>query len=270
MSFCTNYFAIANQFTPLFNTPKIQETFGGMDGVSLPLQGELLKELETMIFPNTPLKILKKHSNYICEVSCHEYPSLFPLFTDIRFLDLLSEPPPKRNIILPSVEEIKNTCISFLGVPYLWGGSSRGIKNMLELYPPHRSPSSLPSLISRTWSLEGVDCSGLIYYATNGWTPRNTSSLIQYGRAVSIYNKDISLWDIQPLDLIVWKGHVILILDQNTTIESLGGKGVISYSFKDRIEQIHKEYGRYGVNHWNQAVSLREDQRFVIRRWLDG
>jgi len=51
---------------------------------------------------------------------------------------------------------------------------------------------------------------------------RNTSSLIFYGKPLEIKGLDAGqiIAKVEPLDLIVWDGHVIIILDKERTIES--------------------------------------------------
>ncbi|HPE85225.1 MAG TPA: hypothetical protein PLO43_03500, partial [Chlamydiales bacterium] len=80
----------------------------------------------------------------------------------------------------------------------------------------------------------GVDCSGLLYEASYGLTPRNTSELISFGEERSLEN-------LQPLDLLVWKGHVVIVLDPYHTIESRLGKGVVITPLADRLSEIERE-----------------------------
>ena len=71
----------------------------------------------------------------------------------------------------------------------------------------------------RLWRLEGVDCSGLLYQATGGYTPRNTSSMKDFGDEVKISGlplEQISFL-VRPLDLIVCTGHVVIVLNGQPT-----------------------------------------------------
>ncbi|GAI00651.1 unnamed protein product, partial [marine sediment metagenome] len=70
--------------------------------------------------------------------------------------------------------------------------------------------------------LKGVDCSGLLYQATNGYTPRNTSSLVSYGAPVRIAGLKVDqiIKKVEPLDIIVRRGHVVVILNKEQVIES--------------------------------------------------
>ena len=111
---------------------------------------------------------------------------------------------------------------------------------------------------------KGVDCSGLIYQATNGSTPRNTSSLIEFGDGLEIKGKSVAEISsmLMPLDLITWNGHVIIVLDENTVIESTPGLGVHKSDLQARLRSVLSE--RTPVNDWNST----KGKRFVIRRWL--
>ena len=156
---------------------------------------------------------------------------------------------------------------SFLGAPYLWGGNCKGIPEILNLYPPKIEIQSLDRISQYTWALEGMDCSGLLYFATSGFTPRNTSSLIYYGNPVKIEGKDREDWNLLPGDLLVWKGHVIIVLNQDTVIESLGGRGVIMTPLHQRLYELHTILKRKPVDTWDSRITLPENERFVIRRW---
>jgi hypothetical protein len=129
---------------------------------------------------------------------------------------------------------------------------------LLEWYQP-----SLPDEKWRNaWQLKGVDCSGLLYYASNGCTPRNTSALVHYGQSVLIEGKTTQeiLQHVEALDLIVWAGHVICVLDKETAIESKVGAGVVTTPLEERLEQVMQS--RRPVDHYH---SLRPS--FAIRRW---
>ena len=120
-------------------------------------------------------------------------------------------------------------------------------------------------------TLAGLDCSGLLYQATGGWTPRNSSRLISFGQGVAISGKqapEIAAL-LQPLDLIVWNGHVIIVLDRQTAIESRlqcgkpGNGGVVMTPLPQRIAEIMRT--RRPVNSWPEGKKSRDI--FVVRRW---
>lgn len=261
-------FATANSFTPVFNTADLRSVFGGEDGKTLPLQNSLLKELETIAFPGSVFSVVKKRpGSFLAEVQTEEYPSEIPLFVDERFLTFHEEKPSARQKNLPSLDTILETMTLFVGTPYLWGGNSLGIPEILKWYPPKVDLDSLSDVHKHTWCLQGLDCSGLLYYATCGFTPRNTSSLIHLGKSVPTQGKQAKEWKLLPGDLIVWKGHVIVALDLENVIESLGGKGVIVTPLLQRIDQIENELKKEPLDDWEANPSLPENKRYIIRRW---
>jgi hypothetical protein len=92
-----------------------------------------------------------------------------------------------------------------------------------------------------------------------------------YGQGVAIAGKssrEISL-QLQPLDLIVWNGHVVIVLDQQTAIESrlecgkAGNGGVVTTPLVQRIAEIMRT--RHPVNEW--PTGKKPNDFFVVRRW---
>ncbi len=222
---------------PLLNTPKL------MFELSKDSQDRFM-ELETVIFTHVLLELVEKKTDCIWEVKTKEYPSPSKLYLDEKFF----EPIPsalERYIELPSQEEILSNMKKLEGLRYFWGGAyPYGIPNILKFYPHIQGREDLPDLIC-----QGIDCSGLLYFATNGWTPRNTSDLINFGTPVPLEN--IAL---QPLDLIVWKGHVIIAVSHDTVIESALGKGVFFSPFKKRLAEIQK-------------ITQEQNKELFVRRW---
>jgi hypothetical protein len=70
--------------------------------------------------------------------------------------------------------------------------------------------------------------------------------------------------ELQPLDLIVWKGHVVIVFDKDNTIESRHPHGVILTPIKERFEEILQD--RLPVNDYD--AGLQQGKPFVIRRWI--
>lgn len=255
-------FAVAHTFTPILNTPHFAHVFGGEDGISLPLDNQgLLRAVETIAFPETKFKIIKQINPQCVQVETEEYPHT-PLFVDTRFLIPVSEQKPERKKNIPPASKILEHMQKLIGTPYIWGGNySKGIPQLLDFYPPKRALQKNKKII---WTLKGVDCSGLLYEATHGFTPRNTSWLLHFGKPVPIENlTHAQICElVKPLDLIVWQGHVIMILNSSTSIESRGGIGVVTAHLSDRLDEIGTSLKRYPAN------SPRSDNNyFIIRRW---
>jgi len=151
-----------------------------------------------------------------------------------------------------------------LGTPYVWGGNwAPGIPEMLEYYPPAQTLSVQNQCL---WTLSGLDCSGLLFEASNGTTPRNSSQLLHFGKAVS-QAEALNHW--QRLDMIVYPGqvgrpgHVLFVRDQNTIIESKSPFGVRVCPIKDRLDEILQE--RTWVDEWTDKTD--PTRSFMIRRF---
>ena len=212
-------YAITKQAAPVYSTPEPQE-----------------KKLEFIAFPSTKFQILGKIGPHATQVTTKDYFSPGPLFVDDRFLTPASLETPDRPRALPEAKKIIDFMLSKVGTRYLWGGNwATGIEEMKAFYP------HLP--LTDDLLCKGIDCSGLLYQATNGFTPRNTSELCSFG-------DEIRFEDVRPLDMFVWKGHVVFVLDEDHTIESLGGKGVII----SPLEKRHSE--------------CAQNKQMTIRRWI--
>lgn len=262
-----NSYRITHLPTPLFNTSELASCFGGADGNSLLLDDQrLMCALETILFPGAKVELLKQTAlPFIWKIETEDYNYPKDLFLDIRFLSKEKQLPIKR--ILPPTSVILKTLHQLENARYIWGGNwPKGIDLLPALYPSKTHLDQLDPLFKDTWLLKGVDCSGLLHYATNGWTPRNTSSLVHFGKPVDIEGKDVAFIQelLQELDLIVWNGHVICVLDKMTTIESKPLEGVIKMNSHKRLSEVMKE--RKPVNDWNPLGK----STFVIRRWYFG
>lgn len=219
-------FAVALSPTPVLNTPDFAAVFGGRDGKTLHTDkcGQI-RAMEFVALPETAFRIeaaipAGDHAIYRVSTADYPYPSASGYFVDSRFVKETASEPPPRPRRLPPRETIIARLRSATGTRYVWGGNvRRGVAEILCLYPP---PAGLDPATLERWQLAGLDCSGLLYEATDGWTPRNTSALVDSGRGVPIAG--LGAADIvrraRPLDLIVWQGHVLIVIDRNQVIES--------------------------------------------------
>lgn len=258
-------FAVTHSPTPVFNTADLSACLGGADGDSLPLDEHgLMRTMETVLFPETKLKLLEPVAQFIWRIQTDAYPYLGDQFIDERFIKRCSSEPFASAAPLPTIPILLETMGKMMGARYMWGGNyPEGINLLSQLYPSKTALHCMPPLIQDTWRIKGVDCSGFLYYATKGWTPRNTSSLVTLGKAVPI--KGLSGEEIaenlQPLDLIVWAGHVICAVDNRTTIESRLPEGVIQLDAVERLRDIVTQ--KEPVDDWTSTTG----PRFVVRRW---
>jgi hypothetical protein len=216
--------------TPVFNTPAIPFK-------SLPLikdsQGRLM-EMEFIALPGTLFRCAESISENIVRVEIPDYPSTIPLYTDSRFLHQASP----REKSLPSSQTILDEMENCRGIRYFWGGNWKtGIPDLLEFYPHLKEASAADQddAICR-----GLDCSGLLYQAAHGMTPRNTSELIHFGQELSLHHLPLDQIQAQlrPLDLLAWRGHVVIVRSPTTLIESRINHGVVVTHFEDRFPEI--------------------------------
>lgn len=265
-------YAVALSPAPVLNTPDFRAVFGGTSGHDLKVDrcGQV-RELEFIALPGSVFAILKKHrsgATDIYQVETEEYaaPPNVRLYVDSRFLELRHTSPAPRRPLLPSRDEIVSALRASVGSRYVWGGNVlNGVPELAEFY------DGSGAYDTGRIGLAGLDCSGLLYHATGGGTPRNTSQLIAFGRGVAIAGKqsaEIAAM-LQPLDLIVWNGHVVIVLDRETAIESRlvcgspGSAGVVMTQLPRRIAEIMRT--RRPANLW-PGDKKRQDI-FVVRRW---
>ena len=266
-------YGVALAPTPVLNSPDFKAVFVGANGRMLKVDrcGQV-RELEFIALPGTVFTIMKKinsGSNAIYQVETDEYavPPRVKLYIDSRFVRLSHIAPQSRKKSLPPRGEVVAKLREAIGSSYVWGGN---VKNGVPELSAWFYQDSMAG-IDKQLALAGLDCSGLLYSTTGGWTPRNTSQLLAFGQGVVVAGKSPTeiVSTLQPLDLIVWNGHVIIVLDQQTAIESRlecgkpGQGGVVVTPLPTRIAEIM--HARKPVNAW-QGDGKRRDI-FVVRRW---
>lgn len=217
-----------------------------------------LRALEFIALPGTGFTIKGRDRRFTgaLEVTTPDYkaPNGARLFVDEKKVQPVDDRPLPRKVNKPPPEQVLERLQSAIGLPYIWGGNLR---------------SGLYGKSGKIFA--GLDCSGLLYEATNGYTPRNSSELVHFGSPVRIEGKGIKqlLAELRPLDLIVWAGHLIIVLDAENSIEAILGCGdgpdrVVVTPLEKRLEQVMRQ--RRGVDDWPTDNS--REKRFVVRRWL--
>ncbi len=261
------YYAVAREPAPVLNSPDFKAVFGGADDMTVKTDNQgIIREMEFIALPGTVFELIGEfdYGTYkIFKVETKEYEYNTNLYVDSRFLDLKKQKPPDRIIILPSKTEIYDFLDKVTGNRYCWGGNfHKGISKLIELYKP---AGEISTQLKNEWMLTGCDCSGLMYEATNGYTPRNTNKLVNYGNAVEIEgltSEEIAA-KLKPLDMMVWNGHVIYVYDENTAIQSsLSKGGVVKTDLVSTVKELMKS--RTPVNNYDAASG----ERFVVRRWF--
>jgi hypothetical protein len=265
-------YAVAHTATPVLHTPDFEAVFGGPTGHELKTDhcGQA-RELEYIALPGTVFRLQKqlhRGTTVVYQIETDEYPAPpnVQLYVDSRFVNLEHTVPAVRASKKPPIGEIVTTLRASVGSAYVWGGNALGGVPELAawFYKKNKAP------VKAKLTLTGLDCSGLLYYATKGLTPRNTSQLITYGQGVRIAGRtaeDIAAL-LQPLDLIVWNGHVVIVLDRLNAIESRlkcgkpGNGGVVISPLTQRISEIMRTR--------RPADAAPDGNSFVIRRWYDS
>jgi hypothetical protein len=270
-------YGVARSATPVLNSPAVSDIFGGSDGRSLKTDrcGQV-RQLEFIALPGTVFRLLGKvpgSATTVYRVETDDYPAPdgILLYADSRFIELRDERPPARIRTLPTRERIIDALKKAIGSPYVWGGNvPEGVVALIgTLYP---AGPTIDVRVKQRITLAGVDCSGLLYQATGGWTPRNTSQLVSYGTGVAVEGKDAReiAENLKPLDLVVWGGHVIIVLDRNTVIESRlkcgrpTNVGVVTTPLRQRLKDIMRT--RRPVDAW--PTKGKQEGIFVVRRWF--
>ena len=249
-------YAVANAPTPVYNSPQAAAS-------STPPPTDRcgqVRQLEWIAFTGTPFEVVAEsvlNRQSVLEVTSPSYrsPPGVRLFVAASGLERRATLPPVRVPVPSTTERLLQRLRSAVGLSYVWGGNLRqGIE------------------IGQVRAYVGLDCSGLLYEATDGATPRNTADLVSYGRAVPVTGLTLEqlLKRLKPLDLIVWKGHVVIVADGGQAIESLllcgqaGNGGVRLTPLHQRLREIMAL--RKGVDSWPEQGG--KQQLFVVRRWL--
>ena len=270
-------YGVARSATPVLNSPALSNIFGGVDGRSLKTDrcGQV-RQLEFIALPGTVFRLLGKvpgsaATAYRVETDDYPAPDGVSLYVDSRFIELRDERPPARIRTLPTREQVIAALKKEIGSPYVWGGNiPEGVDALVGTFYP--AGTAIDDRVKRRITLAGVDCSGLLYQATGGWTPRNTSLLVSYGAGVAVEGKDARqiAESLKPLDLIVWNGHVVIVLDRDTAIESRltcgqpANGGVVTTPLQQRLTEIMRT--RRPVDAW--PAKGKQKGIFVIRRWF--
>jgi len=272
-------YAVARIPTPVLNTSAFASVFGGKDQRTLKTDScGMTRELEFIALPGTVFSIISDihfGTTTLYQVTTAEYPTALgrKLYLDARFVETEDQPPFERKKNLPEQLEILASLRKSIGNPYVWGSNiSVGIPELDIWYYKSEPYSPMFDTNRSIRTLAGVDCSGLLYQATGGWTPRNTSQLVYFGNSLKIKGKsaDEITKMLEPLDLIVWDGHVVIVLDHETAIESrlecgkASAAGVVTTPLKQRLVEIMKI--RKPADKWE--IKGRDRASFVIRRWF--
>jgi hypothetical protein len=246
--------------TPVLNTPYFSRVFGGKIPNQIPLntkglpfhyefvalKGAVFQIEEIFIDQLAPIYKVRSFSYRGKELFVDSRTTKVVFKKQIK--DCVSSPILNRQLILNKMKAME-------GKAYVWGGNwSAGIPQWLNFYPPQEK---LDNTMQTLWTFNGVDCSGMLYEATEGASPRNTQQLIYYGNPV------MNLADLQPLDMIVYPGHVLFVLNSSKIIESKFPFGVIERSLDARLTEILSS--KKWAKQWNGTLDPK--MHFTVRRF---
>ncbi|MBU1221399.1 hypothetical protein KKF34_15325 [Myxococcota bacterium] len=251
-----------NRDFPVFSTPSAhislengsynreKRIFEGVDYIAL--KGDILK-----------FSVVKSSGKYFFfKVSSNRYPCK-SCWIDSRAVSLTSqiETEPK----IPGKNDILSRLRKTANQRYCWGCNlSQGIPQISKFYKLKTD--------SWMWRFEGLDCSGLLYEATDSYTPRNSIDMIKYGEKVPVQGKSPKTIAgmLKPLDLIVWPGHVIIVLDNSQTIDAVnfdGKKHVGRVLIRDLEKNLRRlSTYRTPVNDFYSSP-IASPRKYAVRRW---
>lgn len=236
---------------PVLNTPDFHAVFKEkslpLDGFGHPLAYEFVA------LPQMQFKVLQPIKPNILQIQWPTY-SDAPLFIDSRFCNAVTNCKPRIQYAFDPLA-ILNHMERRIGTPYVWGGNwADGIPEMLHYYPP---TEPLSTKMQTLWTMQGLDCSGLLFEASNGTTPRNTSHLLHTGRSL------LPGEPLEPLDMIIYPGHVLFVRTPTTIIESKFPFGVRVCPLKERWDEISQERTLAPI--WNPQLNPKT--HFTVRRF---
>jgi hypothetical protein len=276
-------YAVSIMPTVLYNTEDIFQAYKMVDGELIAKdKSGLVREIEAQTFPGTSWKInraINVNGVDVYEAQTNEYwdtPDDWYFYIDSRAVKLVTGKPSPRKLVLPSkatmlrrLDQIRKQTEEEL-IPYIWGGNIlEGIDENIALYGSACEFSKLNRNDQKQFLLQGLDCTGLLYYITDGYTPRNSSWLRTFGDGLKIEDKNIDevIAMTKPLDIVVHQGHIFIVLDKESTIESRlsKGGGVVITPIKERFEEVFAT--KVPLNHAPQGSS--ESSWFVIRRFAE-
>ncbi len=263
-------FAMAIGPTPVFNNHRFPGALG--NHTHLHPRARLYHGLLFTAFPGTAFEVAgtrKSGKLILVRVKTNEY-NCKTCWVDSRHLKFSSKPFPTRRTVMPK----KSVILKFFddavkaGVPYCWGCNFvTGVPRMIQDFQLTQK-----QLKRYPWDFKGLDCSGLLYGATGGATPRDTSRLLDYGVPVPIAGRTAEqiIASLRPLDIIVWQGHMVIVEPDGTVVETVNRlrrkfiRKTIRTPVEERLGEIMAR--RRPVNNYWDKRHL-SGLRFVVRRW---
>lgn len=239
---------------PIFHDKNI---FYHFNNNQLPFDDQgLYRPLEMMLLPGQEFELMGMDKEGVAQIQTQDNKKYytFEAMLKLKIGDLGT----KRTAC-----QIIENLMAFKGCPYIWGSNWILSPQQVHLMTAQLQGFTNNFIKNISYVFSGLDCSGLLYAATLGYVPRNTVDLVNFGRFISIArsdNKQICR-QVRPLDLLVWKGHVLIFLDENTLIESRKDFGCVIVEARARLDEIRQTRA--------PANQIGED-KFYIKRWVDA
>ena len=216
-------------YLPLFeNNKEIRSFERGKKGCNC-------DDLDTVLLPGSVIEVLGYKENGMAEVTCEMTEKVkhkgfvYKSFVE-NCCEKFEKEDVKRERSPMSLNEIRSVFKRCLceNVPYCWGG------NNFEAVPL-RGTTFTSEKKGEQYECRGFDCSGLLYYISDGTLPHATGSLKDFGRRLftieagkiwdDAFTKEVEkvIADLKDTDFIAIKGHVIVAYN----------KGLIEFRSKD-------------------------------------
>jgi len=238
---------VVNQLTLGLNFPDFHQVFNHPDFLNR--QGHP-KAYEMVLLPGmTGIAMEKKEAGQSRLIKFPFY--LKPLYVFENHLSPLQDPIQEGYQLPLTLEEILKRLQKCLGKPYLWGGN---FNTPTSIFIPCLDQRPRTVKEYRAASLNGLDCSGLLYYASGFRTPRNTAELQTYGAPLRSWEA------LQPLDMVLTRGHVMIVYDSKYLIHAAQDKGVL-------LTRLDRQLVRLNAKRKQVDVVTSWDE-FSIRRPL--
>jgi len=267
-------FAVAEGPVPVYSSQRFQESIGSP--LQLTKNRLYLGQLFTA-FPGTVFRVrgrVRGPWSLVYRVTTREYPCpATGCWLDARLVTVRRERPPEREVRMPDVKTILSRLegLEKKHLRYCWGCNfPGGVPNNLALYGQDRVTAS-----SHIWLMAGGDCSGILYWATDGATPRNTAEMLSYGRGVPVKGLSAAhlAQRLKPLDLVVWQGHVLIVVGGGQILEAINlhkkkrVQRIMRTAAVDRLWDIMRRM-RPVNNYYRDPLPVKK--KFVVRRWHPG
>lgn len=203
-------------YLPLFeNNKEIRSFERGKKGCNC-------DDLDTVLLPGSVIEVLGYKENGMAEVTCEiaekvKHKGFVYTFSVEDFCKKFEKGDVKRKRSPMSLDEIRSVFERCLreSVPYCWGGNQFGNVSL-------QGVTFTSEKKGEQYECRGFDCSGLLYYFSDGTLPHATGALKDFGKRLftieagriwdEAFTKEVEkvIADLKDTDFIAIKGHVVI------------------------------------------------------------